>query len=392
MSCRPRPANIASRVTPPNGYRFPSQVSYTQLPPDRNLVVTGPTSGGSYGNPFHVSGAGVVLDVPLDTAAQAGLFVQKDASRSVVELGDFVDYTVRVRNGTGNVLNRADVTLTDNLPAGFAFVAGTARRDNALIADPAGGKGPRSHARAGPPRPRPANHDHLPRARGPGAMQGDGVNRVQARYALGSTVTLSNIATALVKVTGGVFSDKGFILGKVFMDCNANGVQDKGEQGVPGVRLMLEDGTYVITDGGGKYSFYGISNRTHVVKADRTTLPGRRAPRSDQRAQPGRRGQPHRRPQVGRDAARRLRHRRLRRGRGRRSEVAPRQARQGRRVVHPRRHPARDRGAGHHRCEGASGERRGRDLAHRLQHGGARGRAQAAHARAERCGNEEPQR
>ena len=74
-----------------------------------------------------------------------------------------------------------------------------------------------------------------------------------------------------MKITGGVFTDKGFILGKIFADCNANGVQDRGEPGVPAVRLFLEDGTYVITDGGGKFSFYGVSNRTHVVKVDRST-------------------------------------------------------------------------------------------------------------------------
>ena len=71
-------------------------------------------------------------------------------------------------------------------------------------------------------------------------------------------------------VTRGVFTDKGFILGKVFLDCNANGMQDAGERGVPGVRVLIEDGTYVITDGGGKFSFYGISSHTHVVKVDRT--------------------------------------------------------------------------------------------------------------------------
>ena len=42
---------------------------------------------------------------------------------------------------------------------------------------------------------------------------------------------------------------------------------------MPGVRLYLEDGSYVITDGDGKYSFYGISPRTHIVKLDRITLP-----------------------------------------------------------------------------------------------------------------------
>ena len=106
---------------------------------------------------------------------------------------------------------------------------------------------------------------------------------------------------------GGVFSDRGFILGKVFLDCNANGLQDRGEPGVPGVRLFLEDGTFVITDGEGKYSFYGIPNRTHVLKVDRTTLPAGATLAADERAPPGRRRQPHRGPEVRRAAPRRLR-------------------------------------------------------------------------------------
>lgn len=261
-------------VEPPNGYRFPSLVAYTLLPPGRNISATGLTRGGSYGNAFHVDADGfVIVDIPVDTSAQDGLFVQKIASRSIVEIGDFIDYTVRVRNGTGNALDRANVVLADDLPQGFGYVAGSARRDGVVLADPSGGQGPRVAFNLG----------HLDRGQevtiiyrvrlGPGAMQGDGVNRVRASYSTAGTTTVSNIASATVHVTGGVFSDKGFILGKVFMDCNANGVQDTGERGVPGVRLLLEDGTFVITDGGGKFSFYGVSNRTHVVKADRTTLP-----------------------------------------------------------------------------------------------------------------------
>ncbi|MFH4275901.1 SdrD B-like domain-containing protein, partial [Acinetobacter baumannii] len=56
-------------------------------------------------------------------------------------------------------------------------------------------------------------------------------------------------------------------------DCNRNGVQDAGEVGVPGVRIYLEDGSYVVTDSEGKYDFYGISAKTHVLKVDRTSLP-----------------------------------------------------------------------------------------------------------------------
>ncbi|MEP7069408.1 MAG: SdrD B-like domain-containing protein [Usitatibacter sp.] len=261
-------------VVPPNGYRFASRVAWPLLPQGRNLNVSGLTSGGSYGNPFHLAAGGlVVVDIPLDAVAQNGLFVQKDASRTVAEVGEFVDYTVRVKNGTSRALDRADVMLVDDLPAGFAYVPGTARRDALRIADPTGGQGPRLTFNVG----RLASDAQATltyRVRiGPGAMQGDGTNRVQAFYSAAGVTTSSNVAIARVQVTGGVFSDKGFILGKVFMDCNANGVQDRGEEGVPGVRMFLEDGTSSTTDGLGKFSFYGVSNRTHVVKADRSTLP-----------------------------------------------------------------------------------------------------------------------
>ena len=84
-------------------------MAWPLLPQGRNLHVTGSTSGGSYGNAFALAAGGLfVIDIPLDGMAQDGLFVQKDASRTVAEVGDFIDYTVRVRNGTGNVLDRAE--------------------------------------------------------------------------------------------------------------------------------------------------------------------------------------------------------------------------------------------------------------------------------------------
>jgi uncharacterized repeat protein (TIGR01451 family) len=268
-------------VSAPNGYRFASQVPWTRLPAGRNLHVTAPTRGGSYGSAFALAaGAVVVFDIPVDSAAQDGLFVQKDASRQVVELGEFLDYTVRVRNATGNALARGDVIAVDELPAGFAYVPGSARRDGQVLAEPAPASGPRIVFNLGRME-RDAQVVLTYRVRvGAGAMQGDGVNRVHAAYAANGSVTRSNVASAKVEVTGGVFSDKGFILGKVFLDCNANGVQDRGELGVAGIRMVMEDGTFAITDGEGKYSFYGVSNRTHVVKADRMTLPagGRLAP------------------------------------------------------------------------------------------------------------------
>jgi uncharacterized repeat protein (TIGR01451 family) len=267
------PGNYCLSVQPPNGYHFPSQVSWTHLPAGHNLNVTGLTTGGSYGNAFPVAIGGlVVVDLPVDSVAQSGLFVQKAASKASADVGEFVDYTIQVHNGTGNALAAADVVLADDLPAGFGYVAGTARRDGQPLADPPV-KGPHLVFAIGHMvRDQQSTITYRVRL-GPGSAQGDGTNRAQATYSANGATTVSNVASAHVQVTGGVFSDQGFILGKVFLDCNANGVQDRGELGVAGVRVLIEDGTYVITDSQGQFSFYGLDNRTHVVKADRMTLP-----------------------------------------------------------------------------------------------------------------------
>ena len=97
-----------------------------------------------------------------------------------------------------------------------------------------------------------------------------------ANYRTGSAANLfseSNTAIAKVTVVGGVFTDKAYIIGKVYADCNKDRIQNENEVGVPGIRIYLEDGTNIITDAEGKFSFYGVSARTHVLKIDRTSLP-----------------------------------------------------------------------------------------------------------------------
>ena len=105
---------------------------------------------------------------------------------------------------------------------------------------------------------------------GTGALHGDGINRVIATDSIGAS---SQEAVAAVKVTAGVFSQEAFVIGKVYTDCNRDGVQGLEEIGVPNVRLILEDGTYVVTDVEGKFNFYGLRPTTHVLKLDRTSLP-----------------------------------------------------------------------------------------------------------------------
>jgi len=249
-----------------NGYNFPSLVPAGLLPPGRTIDLAG-----SYGKPFPVNAAtGTVrIDVPLDPAPASGLFIEKKASRSVAEIGDFVDYVITIKNSSGKAI--LGVRLKDRLPAGFAYQKDTARLDRKAIKDPSGGAGPVLEFSLGNIAPDSMRELTYRVLIGPGSMEGDGINSVQASASDG---TVSNTSMWRILVQGGIFSDRGYIFGKVYVDCNKNGIQDRGEPGIPGVRLYLEDGTFSITDGDGKYSIYGISARTHVIKVDPVTLPG----------------------------------------------------------------------------------------------------------------------
>ncbi len=274
------PGTYALEVIPPTGFSFPSQLAFSLLPANRNS-----DANGSYGRSFIVNLASgpVNIDVPLDASALTGLFIEKTASRNTVEIGDFVDYKVLVKNTSGQILGQ--VFIFDNLPAGFTYVRDSVRINGGKqtlntpplpLLEPDGGVGPNLIFHLGAI-PIASTITVTYRVKiGVAALQGNGINTAQATTTLntaGNLGKLSNISTAVVKILPGVFSDRGFILGKVFADCNTNKVQDKGERGVPGVRLYMEDGTNVITDSEGKFSFYNIRPQTHALKLDNTTLP-----------------------------------------------------------------------------------------------------------------------
>ena len=259
------------QVTPPPGYTL--HVPTGQLIDGHTM-----DAQGSYGGLFDVSiftGA-VRLDIAMDAKPQDGLLVKKEVVRNLVELGDFVDYVITVSNGTPNALS--NVAVTDRLPSGFYYTKGTASHNNCTPAnasekcsvrqEPSGAGGvinfPIGDVAVG----QDIKLTYRVRT-GVGSLQGDGVNRAQAI----AGTTRSNIASVKVTVQPGVFSNKAFVIGKVFLDCNQNRTQDDAELGIPGVRIYMEDGTYVISDGEGKYSIYGVSPRTHVLKLDQTTMP-----------------------------------------------------------------------------------------------------------------------
>ncbi|WP_313642842.1 SdrD B-like domain-containing protein [Stenotrophomonas sp.] len=289
-------------VTPPGGYQFVSSMIPPQdgsLSPagaagSNHLVqpqATAPT--GAVGTPTQYwltlfSGsatAGIIHNhIPLDTAEATGLVITKTGDRQTAEIGDTVQYTITVRQTAGSAL--ATVNIVDTLPRGFTYIDGTGRVGGRAVEDPLGKPGPRLGFNLG-------SLDVggqlvlTYRVRvGVGAQQGDGVNRAQAHgcsIAGGciDPVSLtpvpgsipSNRAEYRVRVTGGVFTEEACVLGKVFVDCNNNHVQDEEELGIPGVRMYFSNGTWMVSDSEGKYSYCGLTPQSHTLKVDPSTLP-----------------------------------------------------------------------------------------------------------------------
>jgi len=208
--------------------------------------------------------------IPLDPFTGAGLFLQKSVNRDSVELGDSVQYTLRLVSPNGAATG---VVITDTLPAGLRLLPGSVVQNNVAVADPAGAPGAVLRFNVGNIAAN-AVVTITYRARvGVGAQQGDGINRARAGGVVGGVGVSSNEARARVRITGGVFFQEACVLGKIFVDCNNNRVQDAGEPGIPGVRFYLHDGTYLVSDPEGRYSYCGLPARTGAMKVDPTTLP-----------------------------------------------------------------------------------------------------------------------
>ena len=274
-------------VTPPSsgGYIYPSQ----RIPAQGGTFATcgaivssgtSPKEGEatnwytSFSSGFNSDGSAcdVMHDhIPLDPGVATGLLLRKSASKQQVEFGDFLDYALTVSNKTGATVH--GLSFSDTLPAGFKYVAGSTKFNGSAVANPSGGVGP-TLVWSFPDLALTADQVVILRYRvsvGVGArISGDATNRAQAS----SKGYTSNEASQTVRVNGGVFSDEAFAFGKVYMDCKRDRQQEgEDEPGVPGVRLWLEDGTNVMTDGEGRWSLYGLKPVTHVLRLDETTLP-----------------------------------------------------------------------------------------------------------------------
>ncbi len=260
-------------VEPPAPFTAPSTATPADLAgfvrPDNQPYVIVP---GSYGNVFSLdSPAPVRIDIPVDQPG-APLVIRKTASQPVAVAGDAVQYRVTVQNGDRTRATGA-ITVSDALPAAMRLKNGTVRYNGnvntySVTSDglnltiplsplPAGGTGVVTY---------------VLEVR-PDAQPGIAMNRARASDSRG---TVSAIADAAVRISRDGISDRMTIIGRI-TDGGCT-VDPDSANGVAGVRVVLEDGSYAVTDVEGRYHFEGVLPGLHVVQMEGSTLPSGQVP------------------------------------------------------------------------------------------------------------------
>ena len=247
---------------------------------DANGVATGTISSNTVG--LATITATDVTDTVMLTAQPQVAFnqgivlqVDKSANKDSAVIGQVVTYQVEIRNQSA--LNVTPVQIDDAIPFPFKYLKGSARLDGAAMAEPSGnrtlsfaigtvpgfvdGNG-NGQADAGEPGYMKLSYQLVV---GSGATPQDYVNTAVATDICASCA-ISNSATARVQVTLDPVFDLGTIVGKVFEDKNRDGWQDSGETGIAGAMVVLDNGTYALTDDHGRYHLPAITPGQRLVK------------------------------------------------------------------------------------------------------------------------------
>lgn len=257
-------------VSPPSGHNAPSTVPTATLQalPGAPFAIAEP---GSRGEVFVLNpGPAVRMDIPVDPV-NTGLWVRKSANRTLAAIGDVVQYTLTVQNNAGQTAQ--DVIISDRLPKGFRYRSGSARLDGLGLSNPEISDDGRTLNFSVGDIEDTESLEIRYVAQVTTARPGEARNLASARAANGYD---SNTAVAAVTIKEDLFRSDNFIAGRVTVDnCPGHSPMFPTDinNGVPGIRLYLEDGTYVVTDDQGRYHFEGIPSGTHVIQLDKSTIP-----------------------------------------------------------------------------------------------------------------------
>ncbi len=205
-------------------------------------------------------GCALKLDIPLDTSS-AVLSIVKTAEKSVVSTGDFIPYTLTISAASAITAN-----IVDRPPLGFRYQKGSARLNGVAIADPVIAADASNLTFSLSGATSPAVLRYVLQVT-PAAHMGAAENTASA---IGATT--SNIAHASVIVREDLFRNKTILIGRV-IDGSCDDQVENDDKGLANARIVLEDGTYALTDSEGRWHIDNVRAGTHVVQLDLDSLP-----------------------------------------------------------------------------------------------------------------------
>jgi uncharacterized repeat protein (TIGR01451 family) len=203
--------------------------------------------------------------------------ITKSGDRANATVGDIVIYRLTLKNVSDGTLNT--VTVNDTLPIGFHFLDKSVRAELAdrRLTPTWTQNGRVLTFNFADPLPQNGSITLVYAAQlTPDAIRGDGRNSasVEASRIDNKLEVTDGPAVYRVKVTPGLVSNCGTILGRVFVDKNFDGEQQTGEIGVPNAAIYMDDGNRITTDKDGLFSLKCALPGYRNGSLDLTTLPG----------------------------------------------------------------------------------------------------------------------
>ena len=215
------------------------------------------------------------LDMGLCQADQ--LRISKTSDRATAQPGDTVIYRLSLKNQGDAGLD--NVVVTDTFPVGFRFlpksVGGAIDEESISITTVVSGRQVTFRTSSTLDTGKTLNIVYAAQLT-PDALRGSGQNTaiVNAQRTDNDFAVQDGPATHLMRIRSGIASDYGTIIGRVFVDKNFDGEQQKGEPGVPNAVIFLENGTRITTDANGAFSVANVLPGAHVGVLDLSSLPG----------------------------------------------------------------------------------------------------------------------
>ncbi len=220
---------------------------------------------------------GLFGNLPL--FAQNTIVVSKTSDKQAASAGDRVIFSLQFQDQSAMAFN--NVSIVDTMPAGLVYLRGTARIDGDAVEPIVEGRGLTWTL----PALGPSEQHTITYA---STIFGD----VAAGSTLTNQVAVSGTGTsggmraagsssATVTVLGGPFSARRVVTGRVFFDDDKTGTFAKGDRVVVGVRVVMEDGSFALTDANGTFSFPAVRPGMHALRLDPLSLPANAVLSSD---------------------------------------------------------------------------------------------------------------